>query len=64
MKHLIPVIGMAGSCRVLMLCLCLFASIGTFAYRACIDGIYYNFSGNDIYQIILVLWLFPAALPI
>ena len=47
MKHLIPVIGMAGSCRVLMLCLCLFASIGTFAYRACIDGIYYNFSGNE-----------------
>ena len=36
--------------RNFLLCICLFAGINTFAYdayQACIDGIYYNFSGNN-----------------
>ena len=31
----------------LLLSLCLFAGMKAFAYDACIDDIYYNFSGNE-----------------
>ena len=33
--------------RHILLCLCLLAGINAFAYDALIDGIYYNFSGNE-----------------
>ncbi len=33
--------------RHILLCLCLLAGINVFAYDALIDGIYYNFSGNE-----------------
>ena len=31
----------------ILLCICLFAGMNTFAYDAYIDGIYYNFSGDE-----------------
>ena len=33
--------------KTIVFCLCLLASINCFAYNAKIDGIYYNFSGNE-----------------
>ena len=33
--------------RLFLACICLFACINAFAYDACIDGIYYNFSGDE-----------------